>query len=137
MKELLVERSVPRFAAARAAAMLAGSGNGIGVGPLRLVDREAPPLPGPGWHRIRPRLSGICGSDLSTIDGVSSRYFEEIVSFPFVLGHEIVGSTITAPSSLSSPGTTCNWDSWATSPSDQPPPVSAQKPVCRPGFKWP
>jgi len=92
MKELLVERSVPRFAAARAAAMLAGSGNGIGVGPLRLVDREAPPLPGPGWHRIRPRLSGICGSDLSTIDGVSSRYFEEIVSFPFVLGHEIVGS---------------------------------------------
>ena len=36
-------------------------------------------------------LSGICGSDLSTLDGRSSRYFEEIVSFPFVPGHEVVG----------------------------------------------
>ena len=38
-----------------------------------------------------PVLSGICGSDLSTLDGRSSRYFEEIVSFPFVPGHEVVG----------------------------------------------
>ena len=44
-----------------------------------------------GWHRVWPRLSGICGSDLATIDGHSSRYFEDFVSFPFVLGHEIVG----------------------------------------------
>jgi threonine dehydrogenase-like Zn-dependent dehydrogenase len=36
-------------------------------------------------------LSGICGSDLATIDGHSSRYFEPIVSFPFVPGHEVVG----------------------------------------------
>jgi threonine dehydrogenase-like Zn-dependent dehydrogenase len=36
-------------------------------------------------------LSGICGSDLATLDGRSSRYFEEIVSFPFVPGHEVVG----------------------------------------------
>ena len=41
--------------------------------------------------RVRPRLSGICGSDLATIDGHASRYFEPIVSFPFVPGHEIVG----------------------------------------------
>jgi threonine dehydrogenase-like Zn-dependent dehydrogenase len=41
--------------------------------------------------RVRPRLSGICGSDLATIDGASSRYFEPIVSFPFVPGHEVVG----------------------------------------------
>jgi threonine dehydrogenase-like Zn-dependent dehydrogenase len=40
---------------------------------------------------VRPRLSGICGSDLATIDGHSSRYFEPIVSFPFVPGHEVVG----------------------------------------------
>jgi threonine dehydrogenase-like Zn-dependent dehydrogenase len=36
-------------------------------------------------------LSGICGSDLATLDGRSSRYFEDIVSFPFVPGHEVVG----------------------------------------------
>jgi threonine dehydrogenase-like Zn-dependent dehydrogenase len=39
---------------------------------------------------VKPRLAGICGSDLSTIDGTSSRYFEPIVSFPFVPGHEVV-----------------------------------------------
>jgi threonine dehydrogenase-like Zn-dependent dehydrogenase len=43
--------------------------------------------------RVRPRLSGICGSDLATIDGHSSRYFEPIVSFPFTPGHEVVGDT--------------------------------------------
>ena len=41
--------------------------------------------------RVRPRLAGICGSDLATIDGTSSRYFEPIVSFPFTPGHEVVG----------------------------------------------
>ena len=37
-------------------------------------------------------LSGICGSDLATLDGRSSRYFEDLVSFPFVPGHEVVGT---------------------------------------------
>jgi len=71
--------------------MLPGSGGR--VGPLKLADIEEPALPGPGWQRIRPRLAGICGSDLATIDGKSSRYFESIVSFPFVPGHEIVADS--------------------------------------------
>jgi threonine dehydrogenase-like Zn-dependent dehydrogenase len=87
---LLFERSLPRFAAARVASAF-GSGRGAGVGPLRLVEREAPALPGAGWVHVDPLLSGICGSDLATLDGRSSRYFEEIVSFPFVPGHEVVG----------------------------------------------
>ena len=91
MKALLFERNVPRFAAARVAAMVAGSGRGAAVGPLRLTDIDPPELPGPGWHRIRPTLAGICGSDLATLDGKSSRYFEDLVSFPFVPGHEVVG----------------------------------------------
>ena len=45
---------------------------------------------GPGWEVVRPRLAGICGSDLATVDGRSSRWFEPIVSFPFVPGHEMV-----------------------------------------------
>jgi threonine dehydrogenase-like Zn-dependent dehydrogenase len=90
MKALLFERSVGRYAAARVAGSLA-PGLGVRVGPLTLTDVDEPTLPGPGWHRVRPRLSGICGSDLATIDGKSSRYFEPIVSFPFVPGHEIVG----------------------------------------------
>ncbi|MBI2708488.1 MAG: zinc-binding dehydrogenase [Actinobacteria bacterium] len=59
---------------------------------MRLADDVAEPEPpGPGWHVLRPRLAGICGSDLATLDGHSSRYFEPIVSFPFTPGHEVVG----------------------------------------------
>lgn len=90
MKALVFERSLPKYAAALVAGRLR-SGSGAKVGPLRLADVDEPALPGPEWHRVRPRLAGICGSDLATVDGKSSRYFESIVSFPFVPGHEIVG----------------------------------------------
>jgi threonine dehydrogenase-like Zn-dependent dehydrogenase len=90
VKALVFERNLPRSAAARVLSSF-GSGRGAGIGPLRLVDTEAPELPGSEWHRVTPRLSGICGSDLSAIDGRTSRYFEDVVSFPFVPGHEIVG----------------------------------------------
>lgn len=92
MKALRFSRKEVRFVAAMAASRLR-PGAGAGVGPLSLVDDDPPELPGEGWQRVWPRLSGICGSDLATIDGHSSRYFEDFVSFPFVLGHEIVGET--------------------------------------------
>ena len=91
MSTLLFERSLPRFAAAKIASSF-GSGRGAGVGPLRLVERDAPEAPAEGWVHVDPVLSGICGSDLATLDGRSSRYFEDIVSFPFVPGHEVVGT---------------------------------------------
>ena len=91
MRALQFDRNIPRFAAARVASALVGSGKGVRVGPLELVEIDAFDLPGPGWVRLRPRLAGICGSDLATLDGRSSRYFEHIVSFPFVPGHEVVG----------------------------------------------
>lgn len=94
MKSLVFERNMARFAAARAASFL-GSGRGAGLGPLRLTEAEAPALPDEEWVRVTPRLSGICGSDLATVDGRTSRYFEDLVSFPFVPGHEVVGTTET------------------------------------------
>ncbi|MEY4360946.1 MAG: hypothetical protein RL391_252 [Actinomycetota bacterium] len=64
------------------------------LGPLDLVTSDAPSLPtASGWHRLRPRLTGICGSDLSLVEGHASTYFEDWVSFPFVPGHEIVADT--------------------------------------------
>lgn len=92
MRALVVERKPLRFAAARIASEVA-PGRGARVGPLRLKDIEEPTLPGPGWLRVKPRLAGICGSDLATVDGRSSRWFESVVSFPFTPGHEIVGDT--------------------------------------------
>jgi threonine dehydrogenase-like Zn-dependent dehydrogenase len=93
MKALVVARKPARFASARIAGALA-PGAGAKWGPLHLDDVDEPSLPGPEWERVRPRLAGICGSDLATVDGVAARYFEPIVSFPFVPGHEVVGETV-------------------------------------------
>ncbi|WP_242423567.1 alcohol dehydrogenase catalytic domain-containing protein, partial [Frankia sp. EI5c] len=87
-------RSLPRYAAARVVSgrlpRLAGAA-ATTAAPLRLVDRGDPALPGPGWVTVRPRLAGICGSDLATVTGQSSFYFSPLVSMPFTPGHEIVG----------------------------------------------
>ena len=92
MKALRFSRGEVRYAAAAVASRLR-PGAGAAWGPLQLIDDDPPELPGDGWQRVYPRLTGICGSDLATIDGRSSRYFEEYVSFPFVPGHEIVADT--------------------------------------------
>ncbi|RMH74506.1 MAG: zinc-binding alcohol dehydrogenase, partial [Actinomyces sp.] len=90
MKALEFRRRPLRYAAAAVASRLR-PGAGAGVGPLELVDTDPPELPGDDWFRLWPRLTGICGSDLATVEGRASRYFDELVSFPFVPGHEIVG----------------------------------------------
>ncbi|MHB1138146.1 MAG: zinc-dependent alcohol dehydrogenase, partial [Microthrixaceae bacterium] len=89
MKALVIERDLARFGAARLASSWRSGGGGR-IGPLALRDVDPPGLPGTDWVTVRPRLSGICGSDLATVDGRSSRWFEPIVSFPFTPGHEVV-----------------------------------------------
>jgi threonine dehydrogenase-like Zn-dependent dehydrogenase len=90
MKALEMRRSVPRLGLARVASAL-GTSAAVRVAPLEYRTVDAPELPGDGWHRVRTRLSGICGSDLSMIEGHASIYFDDVVSFPFVPGHEVVG----------------------------------------------
>ena len=90
MKALRFSRKPAKYVAAGVAGRVA-AGKGASVGPLKLVDVDELDLPADEWVRLRPRLAGICGSDLATIDGHSSRYFEPIVSFPFTPGHEVVG----------------------------------------------
>lgn len=91
MKAIVFKRKEARYAAGKLAAKVS-SDAALKVGPLSLAHLDPPDLPdASSWHRLRPRLSGICGSDLSTIACETSLYFEPLVSFPFVLGHEIVG----------------------------------------------
>ncbi len=89
-------KSVPRFLTAR---FLGRRWNRIytsGLGPLRAADIAPPKLPGPKWSRVRPILSGICGSDLATLTAEGSTYFSEFTSCPFVFGHEVVAEVIEA-----------------------------------------
>jgi L-iditol 2-dehydrogenase len=65
------------------------------VGPhacTRYADVESPALPGPEWLRVRTRLGGICGSDLAVVSLKASPSTSPFSSFPFVLGHENVGT---------------------------------------------
>jgi threonine dehydrogenase-like Zn-dependent dehydrogenase len=94
IQALELYRSAPRYLAARAVGdkvpgLLSGP-----LAPMRLVNRKDPEPRGPGWGRLRPLLSGICGSDLATIGGKSSFYFSPLVSMPFVPGHEVVGELL-------------------------------------------
>lgn len=90
VKALEFSRKEVRYVAAAISSRIR-PGSGASTGPLALVDTADVELPGPGWHRVATRLAGICGSDLATVDGKSSRYFEPWVSFPFIPGHEVVG----------------------------------------------
>lgn len=93
MKALKISRKPTKFIAARLASALS-TVTAAKIGPLELVNGEAPRLPdASGWHRLQPRLAGICGSDLALVEGHASTYFDDWVSFPFVPGHEVVADT--------------------------------------------
>lgn len=94
MLALEMYRSPAKFLAAKA---VGGRIPGILTGPaapLRLVTINEPKADRPGWARIRPILSGICGSDLGMVTGSTKLYFSAVVSLPFVPGHEIVGELL-------------------------------------------
>ncbi len=90
MKALRINRSVARFGMARIVSGVT-PGGAARVGPLEYRSIDDPDRPGDGWHRVDTRLAGICGSDLSLVEGHASTYFDDWVSFPFVPGHEVVG----------------------------------------------
>ncbi len=93
MSRLVFSRKPARFALARVAGSIM-PGAGASVGPLAVEPDEVQPLPTPEWVRLRPRLAGICGSDLAMIDGTASAYFDPLVSYPFTPGHEVVADVI-------------------------------------------
>lgn len=90
MKALQIRRSVTKFGIARITSAVAPAA-AAKIGPLEYRTIDDPEHPGAGWHRVSTRLAGICGSDLSLVEGHASTYFDDFVSFPFVPGHEVVG----------------------------------------------
>ena len=91
MRSLVYRKSVPRYLLMRAGAKRVKNLETSRLSPLRLKDVPEPGLPTPEWVRVKPLLSGICGSDLGTLSSDNSPYFSPITSPPFVMGHEIFG----------------------------------------------
>ena len=93
MRALEFVGTVPRFVASRAVSRWGATwGRGTQAVPnLRLVEKSEPVLPGHDWVRVRPLLSGICGSDLSALTGHVSPSLGAFTSTPYVPGHEVVG----------------------------------------------
>ncbi|HWL43206.1 MAG TPA: medium chain dehydrogenase/reductase family protein [Ilumatobacter sp.] len=89
MKALQIKRSPMKFGLARLTSPVLPAK----VSALDYRSVDDPDHPGDGWQRFNVHLAGICGSDLSLVEGHASAYFEDYVSFPFVPGHEVVGST--------------------------------------------
>ncbi|HXF82812.1 MAG TPA: alcohol dehydrogenase catalytic domain-containing protein [bacterium] len=92
MKALTFDPTIPRFVATKALARLRRQAVWGPLAPLQLREVPPPPLPGPDWVRVAVRLGGICGTDLHTIHLDSSPALSALTSFPFVLGHENVGT---------------------------------------------
>ncbi|WP_096189416.1 zinc-dependent alcohol dehydrogenase [Evansella halocellulosilytica] len=59
---------------------------------LQLRDVEPPPLPNEHWVEVKVKYGGICGSDLNLISLKDSPATSPFISFPFTMGHEIVGT---------------------------------------------
>jgi threonine dehydrogenase-like Zn-dependent dehydrogenase len=93
-QQLEMFRSAPRFLTERVLGSRVPGLVSSPMAPLRLVNAKDPAPPADGWVRVRPRLAGICGSDLGTVSGTASFYFSPLVSLPFVLGHEVVGEVL-------------------------------------------
>jgi threonine dehydrogenase-like Zn-dependent dehydrogenase len=99
MRTMALEVSVPRVVVTRLLGRVWRQAYSWPTGPLRLVQMPDPPLPGPGWVRVRNRLCGICGSDLHQV------YLDvdldvAPVALPssqrLYLGHEMVGDIVEA-----------------------------------------
>jgi threonine dehydrogenase-like Zn-dependent dehydrogenase len=91
MTVIQYRKSIPRYLALRALGPRWRSLYTSSASPVRLRDLPPPKLPTDEWVRVRPLLSGVCGSDLATICCKGSPYLAPLTSMPFVLGHEVVG----------------------------------------------
>ena len=94
MKALTFEYSIPRYLLTGAMVKRMPKVLFSGLAPVQLREVPEPSLPGPDWVKIKPRLAGLCGSDLSIIRCHESFTLQPFASYPFVLGHEVCGEIV-------------------------------------------
>ena len=94
MKAIVFHYSMPRFAFAYLLGIATPRAYLAAPGPLALEEIPEPELPGDDWAVVRTHLCGICGSDLKEVflEGSFDNPLTALISFPAVLGHEVVGA---------------------------------------------
>lgn len=93
MRAVLAEMSTPRYVMTSVASRVKKDAGWSRGGLLSLRDDlPSPALPdGPGWVRLRPELSGICGSDVAFAQARSPLVLTAFyAASQAILGHEIV-----------------------------------------------
>jgi threonine dehydrogenase-like Zn-dependent dehydrogenase len=70
----------------------------LAITPMGMRDLEDPKLPADDWVIVQTRMTGICGSDSKQVflDGDPDSPMTAVISFPQVLGHEMVGDIVEA-----------------------------------------
>jgi threonine dehydrogenase-like Zn-dependent dehydrogenase len=91
---LVFENNLPRLAATRILGLLSRRAYVGALAPMILKEIPEPGFPAPDWVRLRTRLCGICGSDYKQVflNGRRDNPMTALVSFPHVLGHEVVAT---------------------------------------------
>ncbi|HEY49755.1 MAG TPA: alcohol dehydrogenase catalytic domain-containing protein [Dehalococcoidia bacterium] len=94
MKALRFEFSLPRLAYSKILGTFYKGAYFDRFSALRYADIPEPELPGHDWVKVRTVYCGICASDMHAIllNGSLDNPTQPFISFPMVLGHEIVGT---------------------------------------------
>jgi len=94
MRALVFRHSVPRQIITKALSYASARALVGPLAPMQLEEIPEPSLPAPDWLLIRTRLCGICGSDAKQVflNGSMDNPMTSLISFPQVLGHEVVGT---------------------------------------------
>ncbi len=93
MKALVFRHSLAREAASTIGGRVDKHAFASRFAPVRIEDINELPLPADDWVRVQTTFSGLCGSDVKQIllNGARDNPLTALVSFPHVLGHEVVG----------------------------------------------
>lgn len=94
MKALTFEYNIPKYLLTGALDRRWPKVLFTNIAPVRMRDIPEFELPGPGWVKVRPRLAGLCGSDMGIICCHESLTLQPFASYPFVLGHEVCGNIV-------------------------------------------
>lgn len=93
MKALVFENNMPRMALTKVLGAFAARAYVGPTAPMQLREIAEPQLPAEDWLILRTSLCGLCGSDYKQVflNGALDNPMTAVISFPQVLGHEVVG----------------------------------------------